>query len=272
MISLKTSGKATEKTKIYIKGGNSMGKYNLGLVSISFRSASVEELIKAVKDAGLACIEWGSDVHAPCNDTEKLQRIAKLQKENNIFCSSYGTYFRLGNNFPDEFIDYINASDILETDILRIWCGVKDSNLYTVEEKNKLIYDAKYIADLAAKSGKTICLECHNNTLTDTIESALEIINAVNSESFKMYWQPNQLHDFEWNINYARSIAPYAKHIHVFNWSATTRFPLKDAVEIWKEYLNCFSGERVLLLEFMPDDKLSSLQQEADALKLITEV
>jgi len=247
-------------------------KYYLGLVSISFRCVSVEDLIDAVKQAGLSCIEWGSDVHAPCDDTEKLKKIAKLQKEKNVFCSSYGTYFRLGESDPEDFIKYIDASDILKTDILRIWCGVKDSSLYSADEKNKLICDAKYITDLAEKRGKTICLECHNNTLTDTLDSALEIINAVNSESFKMYWQPNQLHDFEWNINYARSIAPYAKHIHVFNWSATTRFPLKDAVEIWKEYLNCFSGERVLLLEFMPDDKLSSLQQEADALKLITEV
>ena len=49
-----------------------MSEYTLGLVSISFRKHIPEEIIKAVKSAGLTCIEWGSDVHAPCRDTERL--------------------------------------------------------------------------------------------------------------------------------------------------------------------------------------------------------
>ena len=46
----------------------------LGLVSISFRKNTVEEIFEAVKGAGLSCIEWGSDVHAPYNDSQKLQK------------------------------------------------------------------------------------------------------------------------------------------------------------------------------------------------------
>ena len=62
--------------------------YQLGLVSISFRQETPETLIKAVKAAGLSCIEWGSDVHAPWNDEEKLQDIVRLQKESGICCRS----------------------------------------------------------------------------------------------------------------------------------------------------------------------------------------
>ena len=65
--------------------------YQLGLVSISFRKHSPEEIISAVVDAGLSCIEWGSDVHALYNDTERLTAIAAAQNAAGLKCSSYGT-------------------------------------------------------------------------------------------------------------------------------------------------------------------------------------
>ena len=38
-------------------------KYNhrLGVVSVSFRDRTPEEILKEAKDAGLVCVEWGSD-------------------------------------------------------------------------------------------------------------------------------------------------------------------------------------------------------------------
>ena len=73
-------------------------EYNLGLVSVSFRKITPEEILSAVRDAGLSCIEWGSDVHAPCKDTERLYGLVELQKKYGITCSSYGTYFRFHLN------------------------------------------------------------------------------------------------------------------------------------------------------------------------------
>ena len=120
-------------------------KYTLGLVSISFRQHSPKEIIKAVKNAGLACIEWGSDVHAPCKDLERLNEIAALQKEYGISCSSYGTYFRLGDTPIEELTDYINAAKILGTKIIRLWCGTKSGDEMTDAEKSEL-YDMICVA------------------------------------------------------------------------------------------------------------------------------
>lgn len=47
--------------------------YDLGLVSVSFRNHSAKEIIQAAKDAGLTCIEWGSDVHAPYDDKKSSE-------------------------------------------------------------------------------------------------------------------------------------------------------------------------------------------------------
>ena len=75
-----------------------MNDYKCGLVSVSFRKYTPQQIVSAVKSCGLQCIEWGSDIHAPRNDIEKLNEIVKLQNKYGIYCSSYGTYFHLGQD------------------------------------------------------------------------------------------------------------------------------------------------------------------------------
>ena len=49
-----------------------------GVASVSFRDNSVEEIVEQVKKSGLKYIEWGSDIHAPKDDIEKLYAIKSL--------------------------------------------------------------------------------------------------------------------------------------------------------------------------------------------------
>ena len=242
-----------------------------GLVSISFRKNTVEEIFCAVKNAGLTCIEWGSDIHAPFDDTEKLQKIAKLQKEYGIECCSYGTYFTLGVNPLEELEEYIKAAKILGTDILRLWCGNKSSKDYTAKEKVKFFETCKKAAKIAEKHNVKFCMECHNFTFTDTKETALELMKEVNSPAVRMYWQPNQYTSVEENFAYAELLKDYTEHLHVFNWQGDNRYPLEESVNLWKEYLNILGDNKHLLLEFMPDDKIETLPIETAALRKIAE-
>lgn len=240
-----------------------------GLVSISFRSLTCEELVEHLKKCGLKNIEWGSDVHAPADNIERLYEIKKLMDDNGINCCSYGTYFRISITPVEEIYKYIKAAKILGTNILRLWCGNKGTDVITKEEKEKLFADSKALAEIAEKEGVILCMECHNNTYTDRIGPALEIMEEINSENFRMYWQPNQLRTFEENMYYAKAISKYSYHLHVFNWAFDDRFPLKDSVLTWKDYLTNFEGDRYLLLEFMPDDKIETLPAETMALNEI---
>ena len=240
--------------------------YKLGLVSISFRKHSPREILTYMKKAGLGFIEWGSDVHAPQGSLDAVKEIAALQKEFGIECCSYGTYFKLGTTPICELEQYIAAAKLLGTDILRLWCGDKDSQEYTKEEKEKLFDECKAAAKIAEKHSVKLCMECHNWTYTNTRESALELMRAVASPAFCMYWQPNQFRSENENIEYAAALADYTEHIHVFNWKGEEKFPLKCAQSIWQKYLAQFEGDRALLLEFMPDDNIESLETEAAAL------
>lgn len=246
-----------------------MLNYKLGLCSISFRDKSPEEILSAMKNAGLSYIEWGSDVHAPKGDVEKINKIIKLQKKYRIECSSYGTYFRLGETPIEELEEYIATAKSLGTDILRLWCGNKNSEDYTEIEKTALFAACKMAAEIAEKEDVTLCMECHNGTYTNSKESAIELMKNVNSKYFRMYWQPNQLRSEEENIQYAKLLSKYTENIHVFNWKGNEKYPLKEATDVWKSYLSCFEKNKNLLLEFMPDDKIETLRSEADALKEI---
>jgi len=88
----------------------------------------------------------------------------------------------------------------------------------------------------------------------------------VDSPHFLMYWQANQNESLEYNLGYAKLIAPYTVNLHVFNVKGTVRNSLADAKDEWCKYLEIFGGDRALLLEFMPDNKIESLEAEAKAL------
>ena len=240
--------------------------YKTGLVSISFRKNSPEEILQAMNKCDLKYIEWGSDVHCP---PEKAKEIAALQNKFNIKCCSYGTYFRLGVTPIAELKSYIDGAKALGTNILRLWCGDKNSQDYSETEKAALFSECRAAERVARENGVILCMECHNNTFTNTKESAYQLMQSVNSKHFAMYWQPNQFKSVEENIAYATLLSDYTHVIHVFNWKGTEKYPLGDAVDVWQKYLECFEGEMTLLLEFMPDNRIDSLKTEADALKEI---
>lgn len=243
----------------------------LGLVSISFREHSPAEIIEAVKKTPLTCIEWGSDVHAPCTDLENIREIVKLQQAAGIRCCSYGTYFRVGINRPEEVLPYIEPAKLLGTNIIRLWCGDRKPEHYSPEELEKMYEDCRLLAAIGEENGVVFCMECHDWTLTETKESALALMKAVSSPHFRMYWQPNQWVSEEENLAFAEQLQPYAKHIHVFNWKGREKYPMAGATEIWKRYLGKFSPDRCLLLEHMYDERLETLQQEAQTLAKIWE-
>lgn len=237
-----------------------------GVVSVSFRGLSAEEVIKITKEAGLSAIEWGSDVHAPADDVGNLRNIAKMQEEAGIVCSSYGTYFRFGVDSVDELPKYIEAAKILGTNVLRLWCGKKNYEDMSEDERLVIINDAKRAAQIAEREGAVLCMECHKNTFTNSIEGAMRLMESVNSPAFRMYWQPSTSAEHAKNIEYATAISKHTVNLHVFYYKDGVATPLEEGLELWRDYLGCFEGERYLLLEFMPDKKPESLGREAASL------
>ena len=241
----------------------------IGLVSVSFRDRTPEEILKAMKLAGLSWIEWGSDVHAPCENVEGLRRLAEMQAKYGVQCSSYGTYFKIGVTPMESLPAYIDAAKILGTRILRLWCGDRCGAEMTEEERQAFLPLCREAARIAEKKDAILCMECHKGTFTERPEDAVLLMQTVRSSHFRMYWQPFQWQSVQENIENAKAIAPFTEHIHVFHWKQDEKLPLSEATDEWRKYLSEFAMPHTLLLEFMPHDRLEELAAEAYALRII---
>ena len=156
-----------------------------GLVSVSFRSNTPFEIIGAAARSGLSAIEWGSDVHAHCGNSEKLKEIALLQKNAGLECSSYGTYFRIGVTPIGELPLYLTAAEILGTGVLRVWCGDKPSSEYSYDERMKIFEAARCAAETAKAAGMTITADMIKPRLGETLDDIREALSYVD------YFFPN---------------------------------------------------------------------------------
>lgn len=245
-----------------------------GLASVSFRQNSVEEIVNAAAAAGLDGIEWGSDIHVPSGDLKKAEYVKNLCGSVGLSISSYGSYFRFGvaENTDDGWAEYLKTASALGTDVIRVWCGNKGSREISGEEYSLAVNQAKRFCKTALDFGITAALECHNFTVTDDYNSSLKFLRDAGQKNLKMYWQPNQYKDAEYNLKSAKALSGVTENVHTFHWIGDNRYPLSDGIDVWKKYADIFktqNRDRYFLLEFMHDDDINSLSRTAEALRLI---
>ena len=238
-----------------------------GLVSISFRKYSPEDILKAMRDAGLEYIEWGGDVHAPHGNIEECEKIRALTEKYGIKIAEYGSYYKIAQSDPSLFSDALASARALGTDIIRVWPGMNTpSDTVSEDDYRKFVDDARRICDEAPDM--TIALECHPHSLTDEYHHALDFIKDIGRDNLKTFWQPNQYRNTEYNLESIRALLPYIVSAHVFSWKRKTRYPLSEGEGNWRRYIELLSeGDINYMLEFMHDDRIETLTETANTLK-----
>ncbi len=237
-----------------------------GIVSISFRKYSKEEILAAAKDAGLDAVEWGGDVHVPHGDEEEAKKAKALSERFGIEMPEYGSYYIIGKSEPELFEKVLASAKILGTKIIRVWPGQgMPSDSISNEKYNELVNDAKRICAMAKDF--TVALECHPASITDEYHHALQFISDVGCDNLKMFWQPNQHRPLSYNIDSIKALMPYIVSVHVFSWVREARLPLAAGEAAWKKYIKLLSEKELYyMLEFMHDDKIETLKETASTL------
>ena len=243
----------------------------LGLVSVTYRKLSPSDIIARAARAGLDCIEWGSDIHVPQTDLDNARRVGDMTREAGLTVSSYGSYYRLGAG--QVFYSYLEAALALGAPVIRIWAGTRGSDQTDHATRAAWAAEAKEVCRMAAERGITIAFEYHHGTLTDTADSAVALMKAIDEPNCRLYWQPEFAKSHELLLSDLDKVAPWVDLCHVFQWNPDhSRRLLADGVAVWREFLAHVPGweEKPLLLEFVPGDDPDLLEGEARSLQKIT--
>jgi len=250
------------------------GRIRSGLVSITFRTLSREQIVIATVDAGLEAIEWGGDVHCPHGDFVASREARRLCDEHGIFVSAYGSYYRVGQPESDKnpsFTAVLDSARELGARAIRVWAGGKGSTDASTEDRRQVVDDLVRICELAARQNVTIDLEYHGGTLTDTPQSTVQLLTDARRPNLRTYWQPRHGKSVDEGMRELSLLKPWLGNLHVFHWwpDPATRHPLREGVDRWAHYLKWIGGsdDRFASLEFVRNDDLAQLHADAQSLR-----
>ena len=239
------------------------------LISVTFRKKSVEEIVALAKNAGLDAIEWGGDVHVPPTDEAAIAKAKALCDENGLEISAYGSYYRATNE--EDFAPVLQAALKLKTPILRIWAGKGMAHSSQCSPEDRAIFTAniKKAVQMAEGTGIIVATEFHPNTLTDDIDSALQLLADV--PGLYTYWQPRHNQSVEECISDIRRLGKKCVNVHIFQRDAENKkVALVDGKDRWAAYLpevKAVTDCQSVGLEFVMGDTDEQFYADAEIVK-----
>jgi 3-dehydroshikimate dehydratase len=253
-----------------------------GLCSITFRQLSVQQIADLVQKAGIAAVEWDSDIHVKPGDIGAAQEALRITTEAGLEVSSYGSYYNVldseGN--PGDFAPVLDSALALGTNTVRIWPGELPSEVATPEYRSKFVEKVRLDLDAAAAQSVRLALEFHVNSLADSNAAALALLEEVNHSNLYTYWQPMYwIADTDYRFQGLQQMAGRVLNLHVFHWlfhpyrggwsQNIDRRPLADGVVDWSKYLSVdlAPGDHYALMEFARNDDPEQFKVDAAALK-----
>ena len=112
-----------------------------GLVSVTFRKLTPEEIIALSAKAGVQSIEWGGDIHVPAGDVARAKEVGQQTRDAGLMVAAYGSYYRLagGGRFPAPFEQVLATAAALGAPTIRIWAGVKGAKVCPPKERAAIV-------------------------------------------------------------------------------------------------------------------------------------
>lgn len=246
--------------------------FKTGLVSVTFRKLSPREIINLVKQANLTAIEWGGDIHVPHGNIKQAEEVSKMTIDAGLEVASYGSYYKPLAEGSPEFSAVLDTACALQAKTIRIWAGNKGSHEADERYWDKIIEDTIINAEQAKQVGISLAFEYHGNTLTDTFESALKLIQAINLPNVSLYWQPAVNLPVEKRCADLQQVISYLSNLHVFEWDGWTPLPLEHGSENWRKYFSVIPYDEKVhytMLEFVIKDSPEQFLQDAKILKML---
>ncbi len=237
-----------------------------GLVSATFKGRPVDDVLRIAKKAGLAAIEWSENHHIPKGDLSFARDAAARTSDMGFELAGYGSYYRLGQGM--DIRESLDTAAAMGAGQMRIWAGSKASSDLDPDERKVLMEELSKAVQVAESYKVVLNLEWHKNTLTDTNESGLDVLETVDSPYLRTLWQPTQALSFKQRAEGLSMIGPWLSYLHVYYWDETGRRPFEEGIEHWRKYFSLLDDKRrYALLEFVLGDSEEQFLEDAKVLR-----
>ena len=230
-----------------------------GLVSVTFRKLSVEEIIGLCKACGLEEIEWGGDIHVPLGDLDAARKAKRLTRQAGLNVACYGSYVRMTREERPLFPRLAATARALGAPAIRVWAGRSEE-----ADGEEIAESARQLCRLAPDL--IITFEYHGGTLTHDADCASALMRRIDCPNARCQWQPPVDLPEEECLRSIQIMTPWLYNVHVFSWQGRERLPLAAREASWKKYLRALQGDRAALLEFVQQDDPANLLRDAKTL------
>jgi 3-dehydroshikimate dehydratase len=233
-----------------------------GLCSVAFRSLDALAVIRLALENNLQAIEWGSDVHLPVGDNEAARLIRSACADAGLTVS-YGSYFTAGRPADaGEVSAVIETAHELGAGNVRVWA-----------DGPEVVDDLRAICAVASSAGMTVSVEYHPGTCTENAASTNDLLDKVQAENLRTYWQPDPTLPIASALDDLEAVLPRLSHLHVFSWEPDyARCPLDAGEDLWTAALLRVGDDvpnsppHTAFIEFVRDDSPEQLQADAATL------
>ena len=240
-----------------------------GLVSVTFRGKTPQEIIPLAVKAGLSGIEWSSRDHVRPGEAAQAQAVRKQMDDSGLATPSYGTYYYAGSEGNPDFGALIENALILGAPVIRVWAGKDESTAEMTPARREVITnDLRRICELAAKSGLQVSTEYHRRSLTETFESAMRLFADV--PLLRTHWQADQDKSKAEHLRALTGSLDRLTVVHAAWWRNREQKPFEEAEADWKEYIRILKSsprDHYVLLEFVRNADPEQMIRDAASLK-----
>jgi 3-dehydroshikimate dehydratase len=245
-----------------------------GLISVTFRERTIEQIAELAAGCGLLGIDWGADVHVRPGDDAAADRAVAASDAHGLTVTGYGSYHRAGADPIASFAPVVATAVRLGAPLIRIWAGAKGSASADAAYRASVTDGIAGAVELAKAEGIQVALEFHGETLTDTPAGAVALCDATGARS---HWQPPVGLADDDALAGLDAVAGHLAQVHVFSWGARAeRQPLGARRALWSTALArvaVLPGDHAALLEFVAADDPANLRADAATLlDLLAEV
>jgi sugar phosphate isomerase/epimerase len=238
-----------------------------GLVSITFRQKSPQEIIRLCQETNLQGIEWGGDVHVPHGDVKAARQVRRWCEDAGLQIAAYGSYYRTGHE-ETPFQKVLETAQELGAPLIRVWAGKIDAQ--DADEKYfwNVVNQSQQMGNLAKAMNIKLAYEFHGKTLNNSAAASKVLFDAIDHPAWQTLWQPLSIETIPQEES-LQSVLPRLANLHVYHWeNSNNRFPLADGFAEWQKYFSIADNNipRWALLEFVKDDDPANLRQDAAVL------